>query len=99
MMGSNGLMRVFWPLDFPRNGQPGVIVGWRNSELDVLVVAILEDIDVGVSAAHHGYYYHYYHYKKGLSDLTWSGVEQEDRKRTADRNAVPEISSLCSKDV
>jgi phosphatidylinositol N-acetylglucosaminyltransferase subunit Q len=42
----NGLMRIFWPLDIPRINTPGVIVGWRNSELDVLVVAILEDVEV-----------------------------------------------------
>lgn len=42
----DGLMRIFWPLDIPRTGSPGVIVGWRNSELDVLVVAILEEVEV-----------------------------------------------------
>jgi phosphatidylinositol N-acetylglucosaminyltransferase subunit Q len=41
----NGLMRIFWPLDIPRTNAPGVIVGWRNSELDVLVVSILEDVE------------------------------------------------------
>lgn len=46
-MGSNGLMRVFWPLDFPRNNRPGVIVGWRNSALDIFVVDILNGLDVG----------------------------------------------------
>jgi hypothetical protein len=43
----DGLMRIFWPLDIPRTVSPGVIVGWRNSELDFLVVAILEDVEVG----------------------------------------------------
>lgn len=43
----DGLMRIFWPLDIPRTISPGVIVGWRNSELDFLVVAILEDVEVG----------------------------------------------------
>ena len=46
-MGSNGLMRVFWPLDFQRSSQPGVLVGWRNSELDIFVVDILNGVDVG----------------------------------------------------
>jgi hypothetical protein len=41
------LMRVFWPLDFPRNSQPGVLVGWRNSALDIFVVDILNGLDVG----------------------------------------------------
>lgn len=42
----DGLMRIFWPLDIPKSDSPGVIVGWRNSGLDVFVVAILEDVDV-----------------------------------------------------
>lgn len=42
----DGLMRIFWPLDIPRSNSPGIIVGWRNSGLDVFVVAILEDVDV-----------------------------------------------------
>ncbi|KAI9052493.1 hypothetical protein LZ554_003837 [Drepanopeziza brunnea f. sp. 'monogermtubi'] len=41
----DGLMRIFWPLDIPKSDAPGVIVGWRNSGLDVFVVAILEDVD------------------------------------------------------
>lgn len=42
----DGLMRIFWPLDIPRTDSPGIIVGWRNSGLDVFVVAILEDVEV-----------------------------------------------------
>jgi hypothetical protein len=42
----DSLMRIFWPLDIPRSNSPGIIVGWRNSGLDVFVVAILEDVDV-----------------------------------------------------
>ena len=41
-------MRVFWPLDAPRREAPGLIVGWRNSERDIMVVTILHDIDVRV---------------------------------------------------
>jgi phosphatidylinositol glycan class Q protein len=41
----DGLMRIFWPLDIPRSASPGVIVGWKNSQLDYLVVAILEDVE------------------------------------------------------
>lgn len=44
----DGLMRIFWPLDIPKSDAPGVIVGWRNSGLDVFVVAILEDVDVSI---------------------------------------------------
>jgi phosphatidylinositol glycan class Q protein len=40
------LMRVFWPADIPRSDLRGVVVGWRNSALDVFVVAILEEVEV-----------------------------------------------------
>lgn len=43
----HGLMRVFWPSDAPRDVNiPAVLVGWRNSELDVLVVGVLQGVDV-----------------------------------------------------
>ncbi|KAK6592580.1 N-acetylglucosaminyl transferase component [Botrytis cinerea] len=45
MPDHDGLMRIFWPRDIPRSDSPGVIVGWRNSGLDIFVVAILEDVD------------------------------------------------------
>ncbi|KAI9843088.1 MAG: phosphatidylinositol N-acetylglucosaminyltransferase subunit gpi1 [Sclerophora amabilis] len=48
MVLGGGLTRIFWPLDIPRTGAPGVIVGWRNSEQDFFVLAILEDVDVGL---------------------------------------------------
>jgi hypothetical protein len=46
MQMSDGLLRVFWPYDLPRSSAPGVIVGWRNSELDLFVLAVLEDVEV-----------------------------------------------------
>lgn len=46
----DGLMRFFWPIDIPRSDLPGVVVGWRNSKLDVFVVAILEAVDVSLRA-------------------------------------------------
>lgn len=39
-------MRIFWPVDIARSEHPGVVVGWKNSPLDVFVVAVLEDADV-----------------------------------------------------
>lgn len=48
MLMSDGLLRVFWPYDLPRSSSPGVIVGWRNSELDLFVLTVLEDVEVGV---------------------------------------------------
>ena len=44
----HGLMRVFWPSDAPTNDIPGVLIGWRNSELDILVVGVLQGVDVSV---------------------------------------------------
>ncbi|KAI0206831.1 N-acetylglucosaminyl transferase component [Astrocystis sublimbata] len=41
----DGLMRVFWPSDIAASDLPGVLVGWRNSDLDVVVVAVLEHVD------------------------------------------------------
>ncbi|KAJ1325884.1 phosphatidylinositol N-acetylglucosaminyltransferase subunit Q [Microdochium nivale] len=45
MVERDGLMRVFWPADITTSEHPGVIVGWRNSGLDVVVVAVLEHVD------------------------------------------------------
>ncbi|KAJ2970767.1 hypothetical protein NUW58_g9596 [Xylaria curta] len=42
----DGLMRVFWPSDILLTADlPGVLVGWRNSDLDVVVVAVLDHVD------------------------------------------------------
>lgn len=46
MLMSDGLLRVFWPYDLPRSSSPGVIVGWRNSEVDFFVLTVLEDVEV-----------------------------------------------------
>jgi phosphatidylinositol glycan class Q protein len=46
MLMGDGLLRVFWPYDLPRSSSPGVIVGWRNSELDLFVLTVLEDVEV-----------------------------------------------------
>lgn len=43
---SDGMLRVFWPNTLIRSTTPGVIVGWRNSALDLFVVTILEDVEV-----------------------------------------------------
>ncbi|KAI9850993.1 MAG: phosphatidylinositol N-acetylglucosaminyltransferase subunit gpi1 [Thelocarpon superellum] len=45
MVGATPLMRIFWPLDTPRSESSGVIVGWRNSDLDLFVVTILEHVE------------------------------------------------------
>ncbi|KXJ90191.1 N-acetylglucosaminyl transferase component-domain-containing protein [Microdochium bolleyi] len=45
MVERDGLMRVFWPADITTSENPGVIVGWRNSGLDVVVVAVLEHVE------------------------------------------------------
>jgi hypothetical protein len=46
MLISDGLLRVFWPYNLSRSTSPGAIVGWRNSELDLFVVSVLEDVEV-----------------------------------------------------
>lgn len=45
MPENDGLMRIFWPADLPRSDLRGVVVGWRNSALDVFVLAILEEVE------------------------------------------------------
>lgn len=52
MPDQDGLMRIFWPTDIAKSDRPGVVVGWRNSTLDVFVVAILDDVEVGRSPRH-----------------------------------------------
>ncbi|KAF2011648.1 Gpi1-domain-containing protein [Aaosphaeria arxii CBS 175.79] len=46
MVAHNGLMRIFWPSDAPTSLLPGVLVGWRNSDLDVFVVSILQEVEL-----------------------------------------------------
>jgi phosphatidylinositol glycan class Q protein len=46
MVGDNDLFRIFWPSDTPKTKSPGVLVGWRNSELDLFVVLVLQDVEV-----------------------------------------------------
>lgn len=46
MLKGNGLLRIFWPNNLDRTTTPGVIVGWRNSELDLFVITVLEDVEV-----------------------------------------------------
>ena len=46
MVEHDGLMRVFWPTDIEQTDVPGVIVGWRNSGLDVVVIAVLQHVEV-----------------------------------------------------
>ncbi len=46
MVAANGLLRIFWPSDVPKSTSQGTIIGWRNSPLDISVVAILQDVEV-----------------------------------------------------
>ncbi|KAF2144521.1 uncharacterized protein K452DRAFT_295954 [Aplosporella prunicola CBS 121167] len=46
MVTNNGLMRIFWPSDTPSGTNAGVLVGWRNSELDIFVVTVLQDVEL-----------------------------------------------------
>lgn len=49
MVTNNGLMRIFWPSDTPTKPSAGVLVGWRNSELDIFVVTVLRDVEVSIA--------------------------------------------------
>lgn len=42
---SDGLLRLFWPNTITDTTTSGVIVGWRNSDLDLFVVTVLEDAE------------------------------------------------------
>ena len=46
MVARNGLLRVFWPSDLQKDEGAGIIVGWRNSDLDIFVVSILKGLEV-----------------------------------------------------
>ena len=47
MVTNDGLLRIFWPLDAPRDLASGVLVGWRNSDRDLFVVSVLQEVEVG----------------------------------------------------
>lgn len=49
MVAPNGLLRIFWPSDALKSKEPGVLVGWRNSPLDILVVTVLHGVEVLLS--------------------------------------------------
>ena len=48
MAADDEVLRVFWPSDAPKSTSQGTLVGWRNSRLDIFVVSILQDVEVGV---------------------------------------------------
>jgi len=50
MTTHDGLMRVFWPLDVFDPSASGVIVGWKNDDLDVTVVTVLQHVEVGLAS-------------------------------------------------
>ena len=45
MVRKNELLRIFWPCNLSRTVTPGIIVGWRNSDTDIFVITILEDVE------------------------------------------------------
>lgn len=46
MTSATRLLRIFWPSDVPRSRDQGTIVGWRNGELDIFAIYVLEDAEV-----------------------------------------------------
>ena len=49
MVTHNGLMRIFWPSDAPKDTSWGVLVGFKNSNSDAFVVAILQEVEVSLA--------------------------------------------------
>ena len=48
MVAIDGLLRVFWPNGLSGTTTPGVMVGWRNSETDIFIITILEEVEVSL---------------------------------------------------
>ncbi|KAF2760842.1 N-acetylglucosaminyl transferase component Gpi1 [Pseudovirgaria hyperparasitica] len=46
MVVTNGLMRIFWPSGTHHASQNGVLLGWKNSELDFFVVCVMLDVEL-----------------------------------------------------
>lgn len=46
MVTKDGLMRIFWPTDIASITKSGVLVGWRNSDLDIVVIGTLLEVEV-----------------------------------------------------
>ena len=44
------MVRIFWPSEAIKPGAAGVLVGWRNSDSDITVAAILLDVEVYCAA-------------------------------------------------
>lgn len=51
----DSLMRIFWPSNAPRTQLPGVVVGWKNSDLEFFVLTILEMVEVHTPQVHQLY--------------------------------------------
>ncbi|KAL8695354.1 MAG: hypothetical protein Q9218_000113 [Villophora microphyllina] len=45
MVKANGLLRIFWPADIPRSTEQGTILGWKNSNLDIFIVSVLQGVE------------------------------------------------------
>ncbi|KAF2732828.1 N-acetylglucosaminyl transferase component Gpi1 [Polyplosphaeria fusca] len=46
MVIKNGLIRIFWPSDGPKEYTPGTLVGFRNSDRDIFVVSVLQHVEL-----------------------------------------------------
>ena len=46
MVAANATLRIFWPCDIACTTEQGVLVGWRNSVLDLFVVTVLRGVEV-----------------------------------------------------
>jgi phosphatidylinositol glycan class Q protein len=77
MVTKDGLMRIFWPSDAVVGRSSGVLVGFRNSKLDVLVLSILQDVEVRLQP---GTYIAY----------LLTPIAPQRRERPRSRDTVPE---------
>ena len=90
MVAGNGLLRIFWPSDAPRNKNHGTIIGWRNSPSDVFVISILQDVEVTL--------YQFYGHPSQLTDPKSRKVEGALRVGTLFRDSphpIRQMYHLC----
>ena len=93
----DGLMRIFWPLDIPRTDSPGIIVGWKNSGLDVFVVAILEDVEVSSEMAQRWIFWTDVEKgaQRGKCPEGWDFISQCQSSHLADLRAMRATIDAC----
>jgi hypothetical protein len=49
MLDDPGPVKVFWPSNAPSSQVPGVVIGWKNSDVEFFVLTVLEAVEVRLS--------------------------------------------------